>query len=49
MAADSQLKIRDKEGLCHHPHPQPDLPKENNLDRKQLKRTLRNCDKDAAG
>lgn len=23
MAADSQLRIRDKEGLCHRPHPQP--------------------------
>jgi hypothetical protein len=48
MTADSQLRERDIEGFCGNPYIHlPTHPQSNSLDRKPLKRTLKNCSKDA--
>jgi hypothetical protein len=41
--------MRDLEGFWNNlsPCPKPPLPKRSSLDRETLKRTLKNCDKDA--
>jgi hypothetical protein len=52
MTVDSLLRKRDIEGFCHKPQPQhlplpPHVQKSNGLDKKLLKRSLKNCDRDA--
>jgi hypothetical protein len=53
MTIDLQLRIRDTEGFCDisisQPHPTPPPIKRNNQDAKPLKKTLKNCDRDAIG
>ena len=45
MTADLQLRKADIENFSDNPyHPLPPLPKNNSLDEKPLRRTLKNCD-----
>jgi hypothetical protein len=47
MTAESHLVTRDLEGFCDNLSSPPPTPqKRNSLDRKPLKRTLQNCDRD---
>jgi hypothetical protein len=46
MTADSQLR-KDIEGFSDNPYLFPTTLRSNSLNRKPLRRTIKNCDKDA--
>ena len=43
VTAHLRLRVRDREGFCDNPQPSKEKRKRNSLDRKPLKRTLKNC------